>query len=71
MSDYQSEFEKWKSPTTTTTTKPFLGLQYFVTRSQKYSKTTKMFFQYSLITFEVSSQLPTFFAQCFIFNVNI
>ena len=32
MSDYQSEFEKWKSPTTT---KSFLGLRYFVTHSQK------------------------------------
>ena len=39
MGDYESEFEKWKLPTTTTTTtttkKSFLGLRYFVTRSQK------------------------------------
>ena len=33
MSDYESEFEKWKLPTTTT--KSFLGLRYLVTRSQK------------------------------------
>ena len=58
MGDYSTEFEKWKSPTTTTTTtktKSFLGLRYFVTRSQKYTKYQRNLLDKILFLFTLSS----------------